>query len=481
MNDICQSSAGNGSRDAEVKRRPTILILGGGFAGVEVARELEKLLSPDEAIIQLVSRDNFVLFTPMLHEIAASDLDISTVANPIRKMIRRTQFIVADVESLDTDSKSVKVIHGFDRRNHTLKYDHLVLALGSVPNFHGMVGLEHRALTMKSLEDAILLRNRMIAHLEEADPDYSVSSRNGLLTMVVAGGGFAGVETVAGIHDFMHSAIRSYSNLHPLQIRVVLVHPGTHLLPELGEQLGRFAEKKLRERGIEVLTQRRLSSITDAGVTLDDGVFIGTSFVVWTAGNSPSPVVAALPFANRGGRIDTNRMLQVEMKTGVWALGDCASIPDGNGGFHPPTAQHALRQARTAASNIVASIRGDALRPFSFKTIGQLAAIGHRTGVGRIFGRRFSGFIAWWMWRTIYLSKLPGLEKRLRVALDWTLDLVFAKDTVQYTSFRAFSQSTQSSPFHDPARSPRDSEPDPPTPIGVGLGGSTIGKVEPID
>jgi NADH dehydrogenase len=299
--------------------------------------------------------------------------------------------------------------------------------------------------------------------------------------MVVAGGGFAGVETVAGIHDFMQSAIRSYRNLHPLQIRVVLVHGGAHLLPELGEQLGRYAEKKLRERGIEVLTQRRLRSITDAGVTLDDGIFIPTSFVVWAAGNSPSPVVAGLPFANRGGRIDTNLMLQVEIKEGVWALGDCASIPDGNGGFHPPTAQHALRQARTAARNLVASIRGEALKPFSFRTIGQLAAIGHRTGVGQLFGRRFSGFIAWWMWRTIYLSKLPGLEKRLRVVLDWTLDLVFAKDTVQYTSFRAFSPYTQSSPFHDPEQAPHDSELDPPTPIGLGPGRSTIWKTEPIE
>src|SRR5260370_9987507 len=224
-----------------MKWSPKILILGGGFAGVEVVRELEKLLTPDEAILQLVSRDNFVLFTPMLHENGASDVDMSEIANPIRQMIRRTEFIVADVENINTDNKSVKVRHGFDRRSHSLTYDHLVLALGSVPNFHAMAGLEQRALTMKSLEDAILLRNRMIAHLEEADPLYSASSRNDLLTVVVAGGGFAGVETVAGIHDFMGSAIRSYRHLHPLQIRVRLVHAGTHLLPELGDQLRRYS------------------------------------------------------------------------------------------------------------------------------------------------------------------------------------------------------------------------------------------------
>src|SRR5258705_6299618 len=186
-----------------MKRTPKILILGGGFAGVEVARELEKLFSPDEAILQLVSRDNFVLFTPMLHEIAASDLDISTIANPIRKMIRRTEFIVADVKNIDTDNKSVNVMHGFDRRSHSLTYDHLVLALGSVPNFHGIAGLGQRALTMQTPAEAILIRNRMIAHLEEADPLYSASSRNDLLTVFVVVGGFAGIETVSGIHDFM--------------------------------------------------------------------------------------------------------------------------------------------------------------------------------------------------------------------------------------------------------------------------------------
>ena len=424
---------------------PKVLILGGGFAGVEISRRLEKLLSPEEATIQLVSRDNFVLFTPLLHEIASSDLDISTIANPIRRMLGRTQFIAAEVQEIDCDSKNVTIVHGFDRHSHVLTYDHLVLALGSVSNFHGMEGLEQRALTMTSLEDAILLRNRMIAHLEEADPDCSAGSRDELLTVVVAGGGFSGVETVAGINDFLESAIQSYSNLHPLQIRVVLVHAGAHLLPELGEQLGSYAEKILRKRGVEIRTNSRLSSITDTGVALDDGTLIRTSLVVWTAGSSPSPVVARLPFANRGGRINTSQMLQVETGQGLWAIGDCASIPDGNGGFHPPTAQHALRQARTAAHNIAASMRGHTLKPFSFKTIGQLAAIGRRTGVAQIFGRRFSGFVAWWMWRTIYLSKLPGLEKRVRVMLDWTLDLVFTKDTVQYTSFRAFRSFNQPS------------------------------------
>jgi NADH dehydrogenase len=427
-----------------VDPKTKVLILGGGFAGVQVARRLEKILGPDEADIQLVSRDNFLLFTPMLHEVAASDLDISTIVNPIRSMIRRTHFMAASVENIDLENRAVTVSHGSDNHHHRLTYDHLVLALGSATNFHGMEELKKHGLTMKSLEDAARLRNRMIAHLEEADPDCAAASRDALLTMVVAGGGFAGVETVAAMHDFLRSAIQAYPNLHSLLLRIVLIHSGPHLLPELGEQLGSYAEQKLRGRGIEVLTRRKLSSISETGVVLDDGTFIPTRFVVWTAGTAPSPQIAKLSLPMKEGRLESDILLRVDALRGIWAVGDCALIPDGFGGFHPPTAQHALREAKTAAKNIAASIRGEALRPLSFKTIGQLAAIGQRTGIARIFGLKFSGFPAWWMWRSVYLSKLPGFEKRVRAALNWTLDLIFRKDTVQYTSFRPSADAIRS-------------------------------------
>lgn len=434
----------------DVKPRTKILILGGGFAGVQTARELEKTLSPSEAEIQLVSRDNFVLFTPMLHEIAASDLDITTIVNPVRRMVGRTRFIVADAGRIDVGNKTVQVTHGFDRHDHTLTWDHLVIALGSVTNFYGMPGLEQYALTMKSLEDAIRLRNRMIAHLEEADPDCAADSRDSLLTMVVAGGGFAGVETVAAMYDFLESAVRSYPNLHRSLLRVVLVHSGPHLLPELGEKLGRYAEKKLSARGIEIRTQRRVHSVAETGVTLDDNTFIATRFIVWTAGTAPAPQIAALPLPMKNGKLLADAMLRVDAGRKVWALGDCALVPDGAGGFHPPTAQHALREAKTAAKNIAASIRGTALQPFSFRTIGQLAAIGQRTGVAQLLGRRFSGFPAWWLWRSVYLSKLPGLEKRVHVGLNWALDLVFRRDIVQFTSFRASPESLSLPPRQAP-------------------------------
>ena len=398
------------------------------------------MLSSDEAEVQLVSRDNFLLFTPMLHEIAASDLDITTVVNRIRGMVRRTHFMQADVQTIDLETRNVVVVHGMDRHVHRPTFDHLVIAMGATLNFLGLPGVKARAMTMRTLEDAIVLRSRMIAHLEEADPDCAANARGSLLTMVVVGGGFADVETVAGMRDFLESAICSYPNLHSSMLRLVLVHSALHLLPELGERLGHYTEKKLRARGIEVMTQQRMTSATETGVTLASGQFISTTFVIWTSGNAAPPQVAALACANAAGRLETDRLLQVISAPDVWALGDCAVVPDGASGIHPATAQHAFRQAKSVAANITATLRGGTLQPFAFTTIGQLASIGRRMGVAQIMGRRFSGFLAWWMWRTIYLVKLPSSEKRLHVALNWTLDLLFAKDTVQYMSFRAMEK-----------------------------------------
>ena len=423
-----------------MSRKTKILILGGGFAGVEVARVLERLLEPRDAEIRLVSRDNFLLFTPLLHEVAASDLDITTIVNPIRKMVRRTEFIAADVNSIDLIEQTVTISHGVDRHTHILDYDHVVLALGSVSHFRGITGLEQNAMTMKTLEDAITLRNRMIAHLEEADPDCSEITRDAMLTMVVAGGGFAGVETVSGIYDFMESALQSYPNLSPSMLRVVLIHGGSHLLPELGPELGNFTRDKLVSRGIEVLLNSKLTASTPDDVTLDDGRVIPTKFVVWTGGNTAPPQLAQFTTASDDARVLTTRAMLVEGHPNVWALGDCARIPDGNGRYYPPTAQHALRQARVLAGNLAASLHGRAATQFDFDTIGQMASIGRRSGVAQILGYKFSGFTAWFLWRTVYLAKLPRWEKRIHVALNWFLDLFFSKDSVQFMSFRAPGQ-----------------------------------------
>jgi NADH:ubiquinone reductase (H+-translocating) len=422
---------------AEKKTR--ILILGGGFAGLHAAIHLDDTLARDPDIeITLVNRDNFFLFTPMLHEVAASDLDLTNIVNPVRKLLKRINFFAGEVESINLERKLVTVSHGFDHHHHEVPYDHLVIGLGSITNFFNLPGLEQRALTMKSLGDAIQLRNRLIAHLEEADTECCAAVRRPLLTFVVAGGGFAGVETIAGINDFVRTAVRFYSNLHEDMLRVVLIHPGNVILPELGEKLGRYAEKKLAQRGVEMRVNTRVTGVTENGIQLSTGEQIESKALIWTAGTSPNPVLDSLPCIKERGRLKVDGMLRVPDWPGVWALGDCALVPDHKTAqYHPPTAQHALREGKTLAKNLIASVRGGALKPFSFSTIGQLAAIGRRTGVANIIGINFSGFIAWWMWRTIYLSKLPRFEKKLRVALDWTLDLLFTKDLVQFQTFRA--------------------------------------------
>ncbi|HEY3242040.1 MAG TPA: NAD(P)/FAD-dependent oxidoreductase [Phycisphaerae bacterium] len=419
--------------------RPTrILILGGGFGGLYAATELDKALARYGDIeVTLVNRDNFFLFTPMLHEVAASDLDLAHIVNPIRKLLRRASFFCGDVEAIDLVNKHVTVWHGVEQHQHDLEYDHLVIALGSVTNFYGLPGLEERALTMKTLGDAIYLRNRLIANLEEADFECCAHVREKLLTFVVAGGGFAGVETAAAVNDFLRQAVRFYPNLSEDQIRVVLVHSGEVVLPELSAKLGNYAQKKLGARKLEIVTNAKVTQIADEGVSLSNGMTVPTCTLVWTAGTSPHPLLAALPCRRERGRICVTEELEVPKWPGVWALGDCAVVPDPKTGKpHPPTAQHALREGCIVARNILASIRGGQRKPFKFSTLGQLAAIGRRTGVANILGINFSGFLAWWLWRTIYLSKLPRFEKKLRVMLDWTLDLLFSKDLVQFLTLR---------------------------------------------
>ena len=416
-----------------------VVILGGGFAGVYTALELERALGRERGLeVILVNSENFFLFTPMLHEVAASDLDFTHIVNPIRKLLRRVRFFNGDVEEIDFASRTISVSHGSSHHHHTIPCDQLVLALGSVTNFYGLPGLEERAVTMKTLGDAIHLRNQLIANLEEADFECCAHVREPLLTIVAAGGGFAGVETVAGVNDFLRAAVKLYGNLREEDLRVVLVHSGPAILPELGPGLGAYAERKLRERGVEIRTGTRVAGMAEDGVLLSDGSLVRSRTVVWTAGTSPHPLIAGLPCSKDRGRIRVNEFCEVPEWPGVWALGDCASIPaPGEGQTYPPTAQHAIREAAVVARNLLAGRRGGAKKPFRFRGLGQLAAIGRRSGVARIAGVQFSGFVAWWLWRTIYLTKLPRLEKKLRVVLDWTLDVMFSKDLVQFMTLRA--------------------------------------------
>ena len=411
-----------------------ILILGSGFGGLYAALHLEKKLACNPDVeITLVNRENFFLFTPMLHEVAASDLDVTHIVNPVRKLLRRVQFFDGEIKAIDLRERCVIVAHGDDSHDHELRYDYLVLALGSVTNFYNLAGLAEHALTMKSLSDAIRLRNHLIKNLEEADFECCGREREGLLTFVVAGAGFAGVETIAAMNDFLREAIRFYPRIREADLRIILVEATEAVLPELGPKLGVYARQKLATRGVEFRLSTAVKSFCNDEVVLSDGTVVATNTLLWTAGVSPNPLLDMMNCDKERGRLITNEFLEVNQWPGVWALGDCAAVPDpATGKPCPPTAQHALRQGNVVAQNIFAAIRGGRRRRFSFRTIGALATIGRRTGVARIMGVNFSGFIAWWLWRTIYLSKLPRFEKKVRVALDWLLDLLFTKDLVQF-------------------------------------------------
>jgi NADH dehydrogenase len=419
-------------------KKKSVVIAGGGFAGLSAAMYLDKTLARrGDAEVILINRENFILFTPMLHEVAAGDLYPGDIVNPLRRILRHVKFVEAEVESIDLSARRVHCRGGAARLPLEFEFDHLLLSLGSETNFFDLPGVSEWAATMKSMIDAAMLRNRVVAVLEEASLFSNAATRRRLLTFVTAGGGFAGAETTGAINDFVRETVRFYPDLSEELIRIVIVHPGDFLLPELGEELGNYAERKLRERKVEVIKGVRVASYDGLLVTLTDGKSIPASTLIWTAGVKPSPVIAPLPYQKERGRLLVNEFLGVPGVPGLWAAGDCAAVPDSKTGTsHPPTAQHGLREGLVAAKNIEAAILGRPLRPFIFTMLGQLATIGRRTGVAMIFGIKFSGFVAWAFWRAIYLMKLPRLPKKLRVLVGWTLDLLFARDIEQMITLR---------------------------------------------
>ncbi|MGG6459865.1 MAG: FAD-dependent oxidoreductase, partial [Candidatus Eiseniibacteriota bacterium] len=433
----------HGQRPIQLTR---ILILGGGFAGIEVLRQLQKAFQNDIGIdITLVSRDNFFLFTPMLPEISSGMIETRHIVTPLRVFCNRAKFYEADVESIDMDNKQVVISHRIGKqtnpiewRSHVLKYDYLVIALGSETNFFGMNEASKQAFTLKSLGDAIVLRNHVINMLEQADIEHEdLNLRTSLLTFVVIGGGFSGVEIVGELNDFVIDSIKHfYHNLEKAKIRRVLVNSGARILPEVTEELSEFALQKLRENGIEVILNTRVIDITSQGVKLNDGTNISTQTIVWAGGEKPPSLLSGLSCEHdKSGRLVTNDFLEVIGHTeSVMALGDCASITDPNTGKScPPTAQHAIRQGKVAAINLISTIKDqvNAKKKFDYKTKGVMTLIGKRNGVGILLGYKIQGFAAWWVWRSYYLLNLPTVEKKLRVMVDWFIDLFFKRDVTR--------------------------------------------------
>jgi NADH dehydrogenase FAD-containing subunit len=479
----------HGSKPIHPKR---ILILGGGFAGVEVLRRLQDRFQNDVSVdITMVSKDNFFLFTPMLHEVASGMIETRHIVTPIRAFCNRAKFYAAKVESIDLKNRQItiesptftsftpiaatsgttiidreepaytdpsvlsKVKRDEEEQKDKLSYDYLVIALGSETKFFGMGDIEEHAFTIKTWNDAIIIRNHVIHKLEQAELvlrqqpyDYNnnlnsheKNKRESLLTFVIVGGGFAGVETAGELNDFLRDAVNDYyHNIEPKDIQVIIIQSGNRLLPEMSEELAEFAMQKLIQSGVKVILNARVIGATANSVKLKDGRTISTNTIIWSGGVASNPITEELPCEHdkKSGRIVVDKSLEVQGYPGVFAIGDCAFIIDPNtGNPYPPTAQHAIREGTVVANNTISLIEGKAQnkKVFDYKTKGMMASIGKRNGIGSILGLEVQGFLAWWIWRTYYLANLPTLQKKIRVMADWTLDIFFKRDVTMLKSF----------------------------------------------
>jgi NADH dehydrogenase len=422
------------SSSPETQKVPRVVILGGGFGGVYAARALEQALRGREDFeVALITQDNYFVFQPMLPEVISGTIGIVDTVSPIRRLLPRTEVHIRQVLSVDLARRVVVTSPGFHPHPHEIPFDHLLVALGTVTDFRGRRGLPEHARPFKNLADALALRSHVIRALEEATiererPDLV----RRLLTFVVAGGGFSGVEAVAELNDFVRAVARQYRGIDPAQIRVILLHSQPRILPEMPERLARFAERLLRKRGVELRLGVRLEAATGDAAILAGGEQIPTKTLVSTVPSSAHPVVEALPLPKaKGGRLEVDSFLRVKGTADLWSVGDCALALTPDGQPCPPTAQYATRQAKVAAENIVATLRGNELKPFTFRELGKMGSLGHRSAVADVIGAQVSGFLAWFLWRTIYLFKLPGWGRRLKVAASWTLDLFLPPDLVQ--------------------------------------------------
>src|ERR1700722_2743555 len=422
------------------QQRKQIVILGGGFAGMKTAQCLEQELKTNSsAMSTLISETNALLFTPMLAEVAGSTLEPSHISTPLRSSLRRTEFIRGRVRVINLQNHQVVLASDSPTGQLVVPYDHLVLALGSVSNYLGMANIEKLAFNFKSLLDAIRIRNHVIEMFERADREPDFIRGQTLLTFVIAGGGFAGVELAGALNDFAHGILADYPNLRREDLSVVLVHAGGRILPELSESLARYAQGRMEARGVTFRLNTRLTDVNPGVVSVSNGE-IRAQTLVWTAGTGPNPLLKSLPVEkDKRGALVVGNTLELRGCPGVWALGDCAALTDASSGKPcPPTAQFAVREAEVLAKNICAELRGGPKESFHFDSLGALCVVGHQSACAELaipFVRnksvRFSGLFAWLLWRGIYLSKLPGLERKIRVLVDWTIELFFPRDIVQ--------------------------------------------------
>jgi NADH dehydrogenase len=406
----------------------TIVVIGGGFAGTALARRLERRVPADWRVV-LISAENYMVYTPLLPEVVGASLLPGHTVAPIRRMLRRARYYRAQVEEVDLQRR---VIRYRDRDAHSLSYDHLVLACGRVADIGVADGMQERGLALKTLGDALYIRNRLIVRLEQAELEERPEVRRSLTTFIVVGGGSSGVEVAGAIADFVKAVRRYYPRTGSADARVILLESGDLLVPEFPASLGKAALQSMYRHGVDVHLNARVREVTPSGVKTESGEWITGGNVICTIGTVPNPLLQALDLPTQKGLIRTAPDMSVPGLQGVWAIGDCAAVVNTQDSeLSPPTAQFAVRQGKQLAENLARVVRGEATRPFSYRSRGQVASIGHRRAIAHVFGFRLAGFPAWLLWRAMYLSMLPTFLRKLQVFTEWTLDLLFPRDTTQ--------------------------------------------------
>jgi NADH dehydrogenase len=403
----------------------TLLIVGGGFAGTRAAQVLERTLPP-EWTLTLISQENFITFNPLLPEVVGASILPSHVIAPHRQMIQCSHVCMAQVTEIDT---AARMVHYLGEGAGTMPYDQLILACGTNANLDVVRGMGNYGLPLKTLGDAMFLRNRIIARLEQAELQPDPEHRRWLTSFIVVGGGFSGVETAGELVDFLYASLRYYRRISCEDLRIVLLHGTDRLLPELSPPLGAFTLRKMRARRIDVRLNARAVRVTDRDVHLESGEIIQGGTVICTIGTQPNSLLDSIPAQKNRGRLVVNPDFSVPGVEGVWAAGDCAAVVNAlDGTLCPPTAQFAEAQAKQLAANIVCQLKGQPTRPFRYRPKGQLCSVGHNKAVAEIFGVRISGFVAWLMWRGLYLLRIPTLARKARLFLEWNWAMFFPPD-----------------------------------------------------
>ena len=411
-----------------------ILVVGAGFGGLYAAMHLRRAVDAGHHVT-VVNPENFMQYQPFLPEVASGTIDPRAVVVPLRRVLRHCEVVIGEVERLDHDGRTA-LVRRADGRTEELGYDVVVLVPGSQARVLPIPGLAEHGVGFKTVQEAIWLRNRVLSQLDVAAGTDDPERRRAALTFVFVGGGYAGVEAIGELEDLARDASESYPGMRVSDMRWVLVEAAGAILPELGEDLAKYAQARLAQRGIEVLLNTRLDAVEEGVVRLSDGQAFAADTLVWTAGVKPSPLAAASGFpVDEAGRVRTDAFLRVQGVADAWAAGDAAAVPDRTtGGIMPPTAQHGMRQGKQVARNLAATLGGRAPEPFVYRNIGGVCSLGRYKGVAQIWGVRLRGFPAWFAHRSYHLYAMPTLTRKVKIAADWTVALLFPRDLAQLGS-----------------------------------------------